>query len=101
MTSAYITALQALIQADPALAQQLQSATNEAAAQILATAASQKGLDLDAHAIADYLKTTQTPQITDAELEAVAGGAGKYKQPPPPNSRRFGNYVEDSNCSVD
>ena len=75
MTPANITALQALVQADPALAQQLQSAaTNEAATQLLAKAASQKGLAVDAHAIANYLQTSQTAEITDAELEAVAGG---------------------------
>ena len=79
MTPANITALQALVQANPALAQQLQSAaTNEAAAQLLAQAASQKGLALDAHTIADYLKTSSTARMTDAELEAVAGGANGY-----------------------
>ena len=77
MTPANITALQSLVQADPALAQQLQSAaTNEAATQLLAKAASQKGLAVDAHAIADYLKASPTARITDAELEAVAGGVG-------------------------
>ena len=75
MTPANITALQALVQADPALAQQLQaSATNEAAAQLLAQAASQKGLAVDLQAIADYLKISPTERMTDAELEAVAGG---------------------------
>ena len=75
MTPANITALQALVQADPALTQQLQSAaTPDTAAQLLTQAASQKGLAMDAHAIADYLKTTQTAEISDAELEAVAGG---------------------------
>ena len=75
MTPAKISALQALVQADPALAQQLQSAaTTDNAAQLLAKAVTQKGLAVDAHAIADYVKTTQTAQITDAELEAVAGG---------------------------
>ena len=76
MTPANITALQALVHADPALAQQLQSATtNEAATQLLAKAASQKGLAVDLQAIADYLKTSPTGRMTDAELEAVAGGA--------------------------
>ena len=76
MTPANITALQALVKADPALAQQLQSAaTNEAATQLLAKAASQKGLAVDAHAIADYLKTAQTAELSDAELDAVAGGS--------------------------
>ena len=75
MTPANITALEALVKADPALAQQLQSAaTNEAATQLLAKAASQKGLAVDAHAIADYLNTPQTAEMTDADLEAVAGG---------------------------
>ena len=84
MTPANITALQALVQADPALVQQLQSATtNEAATQLLAKAASQKGLALDANAIADYLKTTQTAQMTDAELEGVAGGYDPVPIPKP------------------
>ena len=82
MTPANITALQALVQADPALVQQLQSATtNEAATQLLAKAASQKGLAVDAHAIADYLKTAQTGEISDAELEAVAGGVSPSSNP--------------------
>ena len=75
MNPANITALQALVQADPALAQQLQSATTDNAAQLLAKAASQKGLAVDAHAIADYLKTAQTAELSDAELDAVAGGS--------------------------
>ena len=75
MTSANTAVLQALVQADPALAQQLKSAaTNEAATQLLAKAVSQKDLAVDAHAIADYLKTSRTERMTDAELEAVAGG---------------------------
>ena len=80
MTPANITALQALVQADPALAQQLQSAaTPDTATQLLAQAASQKGLAVDTHAIADYLKTAPTARMTDGELEAVAGGwAGEY-----------------------
>ena len=82
MTPANITALQALVQADPALAQQLQSAaTNEAATQLLAQAASQKGLAVDAHAIADYLKTSPTAHMTDAELEAVAGAGSRLTGP--------------------
>ena len=82
MTPVNITALQALVQANPALAQQLQSAaTNEAATQLLAKAASQKGLAVDAQAIADYLKSTQTERMTDAELEAVAGGASTSSGP--------------------
>ena len=74
MTPSNITALLALVQADPALAQQLQSATADNAAQLLAKAASQKGLAVDLQAIANYLQTSQTAEITDAELEAVAGG---------------------------
>ena len=78
MNPANITALQALVKADPALAQQLQSAaTNEVATQLLAKAASQKDLAVDAHAVADYLKTAQTAELSDAELEAVAGGSGR------------------------
>ena len=88
MTPANITALQALVQADPALAQQLQSATtNEAATQLLAKAASQKGLAVDAHAIADYLKTSPTARMTDAELEGVAGG---YDPVPIPKRKAVG-----------
>ena len=75
MTPANITALQALVKADPALAQQVQTAeTNEAATQLLAQAARQKGLAVDLQAIADYLKTPQAAEMTDADLEAVAGG---------------------------
>ena len=81
MTPANITALQGLVQADPALAQQLQSATSEAATQLLAKAASQKGLAVDAHAIAGYLKTSLTTRIADAELEAVVGGASTSSGP--------------------
>ena len=82
MTPANITALQALVQANPALAQQLQSAvTSEAATQLLAKAAIQKGLAVDAHAIADYLKTSPTTRIADAELEAVVGGASTSSEP--------------------
>ena len=96
MTPANITALQSLVQADPALAQQLQSAaTSEAATQLLAKAASQKGLALDAHAIADYLKTSQTTEISDAELEAVAGGA--EQQGRTYSSRNTGTYPADQN----
>ena len=84
MTPANITALQALVQADPALAQQLQSATtNEAAAELLAKAASQKGLAVAAHAIADYLKISQAAEITDDELEGVAGGYDPVPIPKP------------------
>ena len=83
MTPANITALQALVQADPALAQELQSAaTNEAATQLLAKAVGQKGVAVDAQAIAEYLKSIQTARMTDAELEAVAGGlAGDLHRP--------------------
>ena len=89
MTPANITALQALVQADPALAQQLQSAeTNEAATQLLAKAASQKGLAVDLQAIADYLKTSQTAEMTDAELEAVAGGYDPVPIPQRPENVR-------------
>ena len=88
MTSANTAVLQALVQADPALAQQLQSATtNEAATQLLAKAASQKGLAVDAQAIADYLKTSQGASMTDAELEGVAGG---YDPVPIPTRPKVG-----------
>ena len=83
MTPANITALQALVQANPALALQLQSATSEAATQLLVKTASQKGLAVDAHAIAGYLKTSQAAQMTDAELEGVAGGYDPVPIPKP------------------
>ena len=90
MTPANITALQALVQADPALAQQLQSAANnEAATQLLAKAASLKGLAVDAHAIADYLKISPTARMTDAELEAVAGGSGRVESGDTNNSTKI------------
>ena len=98
MTPANITALQALVKADPALAQQLQSAaTSEAATQLLAKAASQKGLAVDAQAIADYLKTPPTAEITDAELEAVAGGAAsnQVKTSGADNMRYYSNGSEE------
>ena len=110
MTPANITALQALVKADPALAQQLQSAaTNEAATQLLAKAASQKGLAVDAYAIADYLKTSPTAQMTDAELEAVAGGLRPLPPADPPapapapiNSTRFDTLGDGSQeCTYD
>ena len=96
MTPANITALQALVQADPALTQQLKSApTDEAATQLLAKAASQKGLAVDAHAISEYLKTSPTASMTDAELEAVAGGAGQQGRTY--SSRNTGTYPADQN----
>ena len=102
MTPANITALQALVQADPALAQQLQSATtNEAATQLLAKAASQKGLAVDAHAIADYLKTTPTAQMTDAELAAVAGGSGSYRSQDNRSSIRTETVGGKLRCGLD
>ena len=53
MTAENLTALQALIQADPALLEQLQSATSlDSAAQLLVQAASQKGIVVDTAAIA-------------------------------------------------
>ena len=101
MTPANITALQALVKADPALAQQLQSATNEVAAQLLTQAASQKGLALDAHAIADYMKTAQTAQMTDAELEAVAGGSGSYRSQDNRSSIRTETVGGKLRCGLD
>ena len=75
MTPENIAALQSLIQADPALAEQMQSATTtDSAVQLLAQAASQKGIAVDAHAIAEHLESARTVQISDNELEAVAGG---------------------------
>ena len=100
MTPANITALQALVQANPALAQQLQSAaTSEAATQLLATAALQKGLAVDAHAIADYLKIPQTAEISDAELETVAGGAGQSEKTY--SSANQGSYRHGRGCYSD
>ncbi len=75
MTPENITALQALIQADPALAEQLQSATTiDSAVQLLALAASQKGIAVDAGAIAEHLEAAKAVRMSDNELEAVAGG---------------------------
>ena len=75
MTPANITAWQGLLQADPALAQQLQSAaTPDSADELLARTARQKGLALNARDIADYRKTAHTIEMSDAKLEAVAGG---------------------------
>ena len=75
MTPENIASLQELMQADPALAEQLQSATTtEAAAQLLAQAASQQGIAVEAGAIADLLATAQVVQMSDSELDAVAGG---------------------------
>ena len=101
MTPANITALQALVKADPALAQQLQNVTtNEAAAELLAKAAGQKGLAVDAHAIADYLKTPSTTPMTDAELEAMAGGA-LQKGAGPKSSRKHSHSAEGFECVAD
>ena len=67
--------LQALMQADPALAAQLQSATTlEAATQLLAQAAHAEGMALDMAAIAEYLKAAMATPLTDGKLEMVAGG---------------------------
>lgn len=75
MTPEHIAALQSLIQADPALAQQLQSATSiDSAAQMLAQATNQKGIAIDASAIAEYMEAAKDVQMSDDELEAVAGG---------------------------
>ncbi len=75
MTPENITTLQELIQADPALAEQLQSATTmENAAKLLAQAASQKGIAIDADAIADHIARVNDVQMPDSELEALAGG---------------------------
>lgn len=78
MTPENIAALQSLIQADPALAQQLQNTTTiEIAVQLLAQAASQQGIAVDAGALAALLANAQVSQMSDSELDAVAGGLMK------------------------
>ena len=75
MTQENLAALQDLIQADPALTRQLQSATSiNSAAQLLAQAANQKGIGVDSGAIAEYIDVNKTIQVTDSELETLAGG---------------------------
>ena len=75
MTPENIAALQNLIQADPALATQLQNAeTINVAAQLLAQAASQKGIQVDPAKIADHLEANKTVEVTDSDLETLAGG---------------------------
>ena len=75
MTPANIAALQNLIQTDPALEAQMESATTlEAAAQLLTQAAQAKGISVDMAVISAYLKAAMDAPLTDAELETVAGG---------------------------
>ena len=75
MTPENVAALQNLIQADPALATQLQNAeTIDVAAQLLAQAGSQKGIQVDPGKIAEYLETNKNVQVSDSDLETLAGG---------------------------
>ena len=75
MTPEAIAALQNLIQTDPALEAQLESATTlEAAAQLLTQAAHAKGISVDMAVISEYLKAAMDTPLADTELETVAGG---------------------------
>ena len=75
MTPETITALQALIQADPALSEQLQNATSiETASQLLAQAANQKDIVVDAADIAKYSDAAKDATLADDALGAIAGG---------------------------
>lgn len=75
MTPQNIAALQALVQANPALAQQLQNATTtDSAVQLLAQSASQQGIAVDAADLAEHIHAVQARQMSDADLQIVAGG---------------------------
>ena len=77
MTPETITALQALVQADPVLLEQLHNATNlDSAAQLLAQAANQKGVVVDRAAIATYMQAHRGAPLSDQDLEPLAGGGG-------------------------
>ena len=77
MTPETITALQALVQADPVLLEQLQNATNlDSAAQLLAQAANQKGVVVDRADIATYMQAHRVAPLSDKDLEPLAGGGG-------------------------
>lgn len=80
MTPKTITDLQALVQADPALAEQLRAAaTTDDAVQLLVQAARQQGIEVDASAIAEHSESAKGTQMSDTELEAVAGGLAMMK----------------------
>ena len=75
MTPENITLLQALIQADPALSEQLQNAASiDTASQLLAQAANQKDIVVDAADISKYSDAAKDATLADVELEAIAGG---------------------------
>lgn len=75
MTPENITSLQALVQADSTLAQQLQTATStDQAVDLLAQAAHQQGIAIEASDIAEHLESAQASHMSDTDLEAVAGG---------------------------
>ena len=72
-----IAKLQTLIQADPALIAQLQSCADAASsAAVIAKAAAAKGMDVSAPDLATHFEAATAKQgaMSDAELEAVAGG---------------------------
>ena len=75
MTPENITALQALVQADPTLAQQLHTAAStDQAVELLVQAAHKQGIAIEASDIAEHLKSAQASHMSDTDLEAVAGG---------------------------
>ena len=75
MSPEKITTLQALIQADPVLSEQLQNATSiDTASQLLAQAANQKDIVVDAADIAKYLDAAKDATLADDELDVIAGG---------------------------
>ena len=106
MTPENIAAVQNLIQTDPALEAQLESATTlEAAAQLLTQAAHAKGISVDMAVISEYLKAAMDTPLTDAELETVGSGGhgfprardgqerGKFSPPPVSFERGPGKWV--------
>jgi len=71
--------LQNLVQTDPALQERLKTADSpEAAGHLIAQAAQEKGLSVDAGEIAARLRAVQERltqgELSDEQLEAVAGG---------------------------
>ena len=72
-----IAQLQTLIQADPALIEQLKSCTDAASsAAVIANAAAAKGVDVSAPDVVAHFEAEVAKQgaMSDAELETVAGG---------------------------
>ena len=72
-----IAKLTAMLQSDPALVTQLQSATDTAnTVALLVPAAEASGIDVNAAELTAYLQEAESKQaaMSDAELEQVAGG---------------------------